>query len=50
MKPEDIKWCPQHGWLEPCNKCNGFTLEEWEEFGRSLLEAVKPLVKGEIDG
>ena len=21
MKPEDIKWCPQHGYPLPCDKC-----------------------------
>ena len=36
------KWCPQHGYPEPCAKCNGMTKEEWEEFFRSLAEAVKP--------
>ncbi len=34
------KWCPQHGYPEPCDKCSGFTQEEWEEFFRSLSEAL----------
>lgn len=38
---EDVKWCPQHGYPEPCIKCNGMTLEEWERFFKSLAEAVK---------
>lgn len=21
MEPRDIKWCPQHGYSLPCNKC-----------------------------
>ena len=36
------KWCPQHGYPEPCAKCNGMTKEQWDEFFRSLAEAVKP--------
>jgi len=27
MKPEDIKWCPQHGYPLPCYKC-GMPLSE----------------------
>jgi len=34
------QWCPQHGYPEPCVKCNGMTAEEREEFFRSLAEAV----------
>ncbi len=34
------KWCPQHGYPEPCVKCNGMTKEEWDEFFRSLAKAA----------
>lgn len=41
LNDEEIKWCPQHGYPEPCAKCNGMTEEKWEEFFRSLAEAVR---------
>jgi len=34
------KWCPQHGYPEPCAKCNGMTQEEWDRFFESLGKAV----------
>lgn len=34
------KWCPQHGYPEPCAKCNGMTKEEWDRFFESLARAV----------
>ena len=33
---EKSKWCPQHGYPEPCAKCHGMTEEEWEKFYESL--------------
>ena len=39
-KMDEIKWCPQHGYPEPCAKCHGMTAEEWERFEESLAEAV----------
>jgi len=33
-------WCPQHGYPEPCAKCNGMTPAEWKSFFKSLAEAV----------
>ncbi len=35
-----IKWCLQHGYPEPCAKCNGMTKGEWDKFFRSLAKAV----------
>jgi len=37
---KDVKWCPQHGYPEPCAKCNGMTPEEWERFYKSLAESL----------
>ncbi len=37
---EEGKWCPQHGYSEPCAKCNGMTQEEWDRFFKSLSKAV----------
>ena len=34
------QWCPQHGYPEPCVKCNGMTVEEWDKFFESLRKAV----------
>jgi len=39
-KQEEIKWCPRHGYPEPCIKCNGITPEEWKKFFKSLARAV----------
>lgn len=47
-KQEEIRWCPQHGYPEPCAKCNGMTREEWDRFFKSLAKAVKPLVEDAI--
>lgn len=44
-KQEEIRWCPQHGYPEPCAKCNGMTLKEWDEFFKSLAKAVEPSVR-----
>ncbi len=38
-KLRETKWCP--GYPEPCAKCNGMTKKEWDEFYRSLAEAVR---------
>ena len=35
-----MSWCPQHGYPEPCAKCNGMTLEEWDEFFESLRKSL----------
>ena len=40
MSKKEVRWCPQHGYPEPCANCNGMTKEEWEEFYRSLAEAT----------
>ena len=40
-KLKEIKWCPQHGYPEPCAKCSGMTGKEWEEFFESLARAVR---------
>ena len=37
-----IKWCPHHGYPEPCAKCRGMTGEEWDKFCISLAKAVEP--------
>ena len=36
------KWCPQHGYPEPCIKCSGgMTIEEWDKFYKRLEEVIK---------
>ena len=40
---KDVKWCPHHGYPEPCAKCNGMTKEGWDEFFRTLAKAVEPM-------
>ena len=35
-----VKWCPQHGYPEPCAKCYGMTEKEWQEFYKSFAKAV----------
>lgn len=37
---KEVKWCPQHGYPEPCVKCHGWTKEAYKEFMESLAEAV----------
>jgi len=44
-KQEEKGWCPQHGYPEPCAKCNGMTKAEWDKFFESLAKAVEPLIK-----
>ena len=39
-KEEKGKWCPQHGYPEPCAKCNGMKQWEWDEFFESLARTV----------
>jgi hypothetical protein len=34
------KWCPQHGYPEPCAKCKGLTQEEMDKFYKSLAKSL----------
>ena len=38
---KQTEWCPQHGYPEPCAKCNGMAPEEWERFLRAYPERVR---------
>ena len=43
MKPKDIKWCPQHGYPLPCNKCGMplTQLQQEEIFEAGIREVVE---------
>ena len=40
VKKKAIRWCPQHGYPEPCAKCYGMTTEEWDRFYKSLAAEI----------
>lgn len=41
VRREEGKWCPQHGYPEPCAKCNGMTRDERDKFFKGLAKEVR---------
>jgi len=46
MKAEEIKWCPQHGYPLPCNKC-GMPLSQPQQ--KEIYESGRREGKEEFD-
>ncbi len=33
MEAKDVKWCPQHGYPLPCDKCGMSLTKTWQDTG-----------------
>ena len=47
-KQEETKWCPQHGYPEPCAKCNGMALKAWPEIMRWVSAFASCAIEGNL--